>query len=189
MTAWFFNDLQDPTKFEGFVYMISNMISGRMYIGRKYTYSTRHGKRKESNWRHYWGSCKALTADIKLLGKQHFKREILVFCISQNQANDLEEKIQRGLNVLNAVNDAGDRLFYNGTIGGKYFVFNGGYLSDEAKKRIGLAHKGKTVSSETRKLLSESRKGSRHSLETKKLMKKSQFLGTVIEIIFIQTST
>lgn len=66
----------------GFVYLISNHINGRWYIGKKGVYASagkkgRNRLRKESDWRSYWGSSKELVADIQKYGKENFTREIL----------------------------------------------------------------------------------------------------------------
>lgn len=72
----------------GFVYVITNLLSGRKYIGQKQLHSTlkrpplkgrvnkRHSKR-ESDWRTYMGSSVSLNADILKFGKENFKFEIL----------------------------------------------------------------------------------------------------------------
>ena len=73
----------DIGEFFGFVYRITNLKSGKQYIGRKYfTQCRKHrGSRRkrtsESNWKKYYGSSKELNEDRKLLGNQTFKREIL----------------------------------------------------------------------------------------------------------------
>jgi len=71
----------------GFVYLITNLKSGKKYIGRKYFGTTRRVKvkgkkrrkiiRKDSNWREYTGSSKSLNKDIEKLGKKNFKFEKL----------------------------------------------------------------------------------------------------------------
>ena len=67
----------------GFVYLITNIQSGKRYIGRKYFWSFRKppGKKrrvkKESDWKKYYGSCPELKEDIELLGRQNFSRTIL----------------------------------------------------------------------------------------------------------------
>ena len=79
-TAFTSDDIND---FFGFVYCITNIKSGKQYIGRKYFQQKRKprgGKRRvtsESDWKRYYGSSDELSADRKLLGNAAFKREIL----------------------------------------------------------------------------------------------------------------
>ena len=73
----------DINSFFDFVYRITNLQSGKQYIGRKYFWQKRkpsNGKRRvtsESNWKKYYGSSDELKSDVKLLGRESFKREIL----------------------------------------------------------------------------------------------------------------
>ena len=73
----------------GFVYLITNNLSGRKYIGKKLakfsktTYKTvkqKNGTKKkkkirskvDSDWREYYGSSPELTSDIEKLGTKNF---------------------------------------------------------------------------------------------------------------------
>ena len=55
----------------GFVYRITNLSTGKQYIGRKYFWQKRKpkgGKRRvtsESDWKRYFGSSEELKRDIK----------------------------------------------------------------------------------------------------------------------------
>lgn len=72
----------------GFVYLITNLHNGRKYVGKKlFTkagYKTVKGKkkkiRKTSDWSSYYGSNEELKNDVKTLGSDCFKREILYLC-------------------------------------------------------------------------------------------------------------
>ena len=80
--------LEVPSKMFGFVYLITNLKSNQMYIGRKYFESKRRKKvkgkkrrtitRTETDWATYTGSSKTLNKDIAKTGKDKFKFEILV---------------------------------------------------------------------------------------------------------------
>jgi hypothetical protein len=95
----------------GFVYLITNTISGRAYIGRKLLKKRsskpplKGKKRKrrfitESNWRDYYGSSEELTADVTKLGADNFDREILMFCKSKGELNYWEAAHQFEKRVL-----------------------------------------------------------------------------------------
>lgn len=86
----------------GFVYQITNLTSGRKYIGKKLLKFRKSkqvkGKRKkflvESDWRNYWGSNKTLISDVQTFGEVSFKREILRLCKSKGECNYFEAKFQ-----------------------------------------------------------------------------------------------
>ena len=92
----------------GFVYLITNEISGRKYVGKKFFYSMRtkvlKGKKKRyktaSDWQTYYGSNTELQNDVKLHGMEHFKREIIHLCKSKGECGYLEAKEQFDRSVL-----------------------------------------------------------------------------------------
>lgn len=67
----------DFKSFFGFVYIITNRLSAKQYIGCKQFKFKRKNKTVESNWRTYTGSSKTLNADIKELGKENFDFKII----------------------------------------------------------------------------------------------------------------
>jgi hypothetical protein len=99
---------QIPEGIVGFVYCITNLTNSRKYLGKKNFYfsktKTVKGKKKrfkvESDWRDYYGSNKELNADVTLLGKENFKREILKLCKSKGEFGYYEAKYQFENNVL-----------------------------------------------------------------------------------------
>ena len=107
---WFYNGEYFDTigDYVGFVYLITNQTNGKKYIGKKNFYFTKtrtiKGKRKrskvESDWQDYYGSNKELQADVELLGKENFKREILKLCKSKGEFGYYEAKYQFENNVL-----------------------------------------------------------------------------------------
>lgn len=92
----------------GFVYLITNLTNNKKYVGKKLFKSTRtktiKGKRKkvksDSDWRDYYGSNAILKEDVKQLGTENFKREILKLCKSKGTANYFEMKYQIQFEVL-----------------------------------------------------------------------------------------
>ena len=117
------NDIGD---FFGFVYCITNIQSGKRYIGRKYFQQKRKprgGKRRvtsESDWKKYYGSSNELSADRKLLGNAAFKREILSLHTRLGDVNFEETKQLFLHNVLTETLDGKTPLYYNSNILGRY---------------------------------------------------------------------
>ena len=118
---------QLPEDCVGFVYLITNTVTGRKYIGKKLakfaktTYKTvklKNGTKKkkkirnkiDSDWQTYYGSSDELTKDVQNLGAQHFTREILHYCNSKALTSYLEAKEQFERKVLESDD------YYNGHI-------------------------------------------------------------------------
>jgi hypothetical protein len=116
-----------PEDCVGFVYLITNTLTGRKYIGKKLakfaktTYrivKLKNGKKKrkkirgkiESDWRDYYGSSTELTADINKLGSLNFTREILFYCKSKAECSYIEAREQFTHRVLESSD------YYNGQI-------------------------------------------------------------------------
>jgi hypothetical protein len=109
----------------GFVYLITNIKTGKMYIGRKYLGKTRRVKqkgksrrkviRKDSDWRTYIGSSKTLQEQINK-NKKTFKFEILAFGKTKGQVNYMEENLHHKFHV------ASSSKFYNDCIGPRRFA-------------------------------------------------------------------
>ena len=110
-----------PDGVVGFVYLITNTTTGRMYVGKKLAkfkrsrppLKGRKNKRRhtvESDWQDYYGSSDLLIEDVNKLGKEKFKREILYFCRSKGECNYLEAKEQFARGVLESDD------YYNGHI-------------------------------------------------------------------------
>ena len=128
--SWYYNNEiveSLPEECVGFVYLITNMTSGRMYIGKKLakfsktTYKTvklKNGTKKkkkirskiDSDWQEYYGSSPNLTADIDTLGKENFTREILYYCKSKAECSYIEAREQFDRKVLESID------YYNGQI-------------------------------------------------------------------------
>ena len=127
---WYFQNTPVETLPEdcvGFVYLITNNLSGRKYIGKKLakfsktTYKTvkqKNGIKKkkkirskvDSDWREYWGSSPELTKDIEQLGTNNFSREILYYCKSKSTCSYIEAREQFARRVLESTD------YYNGHI-------------------------------------------------------------------------
>lgn len=111
----------------GFVYRITNLQTGKQYIGRKYFWSKRKprgGKRRvtsESDWKKYYGSSDELKSDRKLLGNSCFKREIISLHKTKGKVNFYETKQLFLDNVLMEALEDGSPAFYNSNILGRYY--------------------------------------------------------------------
>lgn len=116
-----------PDDCVGFVYLIVNKATGRMYIGKKLakfsktsvkTVTLKNGTKKkkkikskvDSDWQEYYGSSIELNKDIELLGKDQFSREILFYCKSKAECSYIEAREQFSRKVLES------DMFYNGQI-------------------------------------------------------------------------
>lgn len=119
MSTWLYNGEQFEAPAEqhyGFVYIITNLQTGKQYIGKKLFWfkkiKTLKGKRKrylaESDWKDYYGSSVALTKDVAEFGEDNFKREILHLCKSKGECSYMEAKEQFDRAVL-----MNPDLFYN----------------------------------------------------------------------------
>ena len=124
-----------PEDCVGFVYQITNTTNGRMYIGKKLAkfkrsrrpLKGRKNKRRykvDSDWQDNYGSSDELTIDIKKLGKEYFKREILFYCNSKAEMSYVEAREQFARKVLES-ND-----YYNGHI--RVRVHGKGILKEKA---------------------------------------------------------
>ena len=122
----------DIGEFFGYVYCITNLQTGKKYIGRKYFTSRRKprgGKRRvtsESDWKRYYGSSDELKADVARLGKEKFRREIISLHETLGKVNYEETKQLFLNNVLMEALDDGSPAYYNSNILGRYMKKNYG---------------------------------------------------------------
>ena len=128
--SWLFESktiLELPEDCVGFVYLITNNLTGRRYIGKKLakfsktTYKTvklKNGNKKkkkirgkiESDWQTYYGSNEQLNKDVERLGAGNFTREILYYCRSKAECSYIEAREQFSRRVLESDD------WYNGHI-------------------------------------------------------------------------
>ncbi len=108
--------IQEPF---AYIYLITNLIDGRIYVGKKQINFTKKkklskkakklpenkGKRiskvsVDGGWDKYWGSCQELKEDIKKLGLHNFKKDILQTVYNKSEASYYELVWQIRLEVL-----------------------------------------------------------------------------------------
>ena len=103
--------LSVPEQPYGFIYVITNNISNKKYIGKKQILTKRKkpplkGKKRkrititETDWRIYTSSSAELNEDIKKYNKENFKFEIIRFCNSKSELAYYEAKEQFDREVL-----------------------------------------------------------------------------------------
>jgi hypothetical protein len=128
--TWLFENSSVETLPEdcvGFVYLITNKLSGRKYVGKKLAkfsktsyrvVKLKNGNKKkkkirskiDSDWQEYYGSSPELTRDVVALGIENFTREILYYCRSKSECSYIEAREQFSRKVLETDE------YYNGHI-------------------------------------------------------------------------
>ena len=135
MSHWLYKDEQVnemPPGKQGFVYLITNLLTDKKYIGRKYATTTRRkpltkkqraaGRvrkdviKKDSNWANYTGSNIPLNKDIEEFGKENFKFEILYFGSTKGIINYIEENLHMKHDVILRED------YYNDCVGPRGFM-------------------------------------------------------------------
>ena len=125
MVMWIYQNKEftesDIGKNIGYVYLITNKLTNRRYIGKKLFWFSKtrtiKGKKKKekalSDWQQYWSSSEELKNDVKSLGEENFTREILYLCSTRGTMSYLElrEQIDRRVMETNE--------YYNAFVGGK----------------------------------------------------------------------
>jgi len=140
---WTFRDdktrVPQPDEYFGFVYVITNKLTTKQYIGCKQYWQMRKRKRhKPSNWRVYTSSSKDLNEDINKLGKRRFKFEIIQEYKTKRGIHYYEQYYQMKHHVLTAVIEGSDEpAYYNKNIGGvRFYVPLEVYEDPEHRKKL-----------------------------------------------------
>lgn len=113
-----------PEEYQGFIYQITELDTGKKYIGKKFFWApktlpvTKTRKRKvktrvESDWKSYYGSSKDVQEQVKLKGESNYKREILRLCKTKGDCSYWELYEQMVNHVL--LSDE----YYNEFVGAK----------------------------------------------------------------------
>lgn len=117
--------LPDGEELFGFVYRITNLITGKIYIGRKQILSrtkkplakrdqsTDKRKKKytyvikETNWREYYGSSESLLKDIRELGAECFRRDMIELAYTKKYLTwaEIEHQIKNDVLRVDSYND------------------------------------------------------------------------------------
>lgn len=108
-----------------YVYITTNLINGKQYVGDHSTNNFNDG---------YLGSGVKLKHAIKKYKKENFKKQIIEFFETKKEAFDAQEKWIKEYNTI----EEGYNISSKGGLG-----IPGSFHNEETKKKIGLAHKGK----------------------------------------------
>lgn len=124
---WYYKNKEfseTPDEFQGFVYIVTEVTTGKKYVGKKNFWKpkilpvTKTRKRRvrtrvESDWRDYFGSSEEVKLLVEKYGESSFKREIIRLCKTKGEMTYFEMKEQFDRSVLL------DDEYYNQFIGGK----------------------------------------------------------------------
>ena len=111
---WYYQDKEytdTPEDYQGFVYEILEIDTGKRYIGKKFFWKpkilpvTKARKRRvrtraESDWRAYYGSSIEVKQLVNLKGVDNYRREILKLCKTKGECSYYEAKLQFEKDVL-----------------------------------------------------------------------------------------
>lgn len=131
------------------VYMHTNKINGKMYIGIT-------GQKPRKRWKNGYGydtGCYFRNA-IDKYGWDNFEHTILMTHLLEEQAKIIEIELIHKYNTTNR--DVG----YNRTLGGD--GNSGSFMTEETKEKLREFNLGKTLSEETKQKMSKSRMGDKN---------------------------
>lgn len=126
-TDWIFEGkayTETPEEYQGFVYVIKELDTGKKYIGKKNFWkpkilpknskrNRRVRTRTDSDWKKYYGSNKEVKQLVEDKGINNYERTILKLCRSKGEMSYWEAKLQFEYDVL--LSDE----YYNAFIGCK----------------------------------------------------------------------
>ena len=119
---WEVNFYNNPYEAEGFIYMIIEKSTGKRYIGKKSYWNYSKGKRvRQSNWKTYASSSSDI-ADRVADNKDDYQFVMLHEAPDKSALNYLEIWYQIDYGVLTKVDDNGEKIFYNKTIGSEKWM-------------------------------------------------------------------
>ena len=126
-----------------YIYVIKNSINEKVYVGQTRNLSQRWSSHRYSARKDH----RALYVAMREIGVENFTFELLEECSDEQTASDQETLWVEKFNSFNSG--------YNLTSGGGYHVGNKGRkFSDEHKRKLSAALKGKIVSQEARENMS-----------------------------------
>jgi len=111
---WYYNNKEfneTPEEYQGFIYEITELRTGKKYIGKKNFWrpktlpknskrSRRVKTKVESDWRTYYGSNVELQRLVEEHGPDEYERVILRLCKTKGEMSYFEAKLQFENDVL-----------------------------------------------------------------------------------------
>jgi hypothetical protein len=132
----------------GFVYLTTNIVNGRQYVGR------RSGDPSASKNKNYRGSGTVFSQAFRKYGSDSFTREVLAVCHSEKELQETEQKF---LDLFDAANNP---KFYNvNPVSVGFGSGPRGPQTPEHKANNAAARKGWSPSLEWREKQSRARRG------------------------------
>lgn len=122
-----------------YVYKITNLVNGKIYIGKHSTDDLDDG---------YMGSGKRLHQAYKKYGLENFNKEVIDYYNSEDELNQGE------IYWIAKFNSTDQNIGYNLTYGGE-----GEIPTEEVRRKLSEAHRGKKLSEEHRRKIGEFWKG------------------------------
>jgi len=154
------------------VYQTLNILNGKIYVGVHVSLVN-----PEKKFDGYLGTGRDLRRDIKKYGKEYFRRSTLCICNSKEEAIEKEREIVdkdfiKSKNTYN-VHRGGSGCVEHSEVSkrnmsdsrkGENNNMYGKTHSEEAKKKMSLVHKGKSLSEDTKRKMGISRTGSKNGM-------------------------
>jgi hypothetical protein len=152
-----------------FVYLTTNLINGKQYVGDHSTNNINFSKSKT-----YFGSGKIIRDAIKLYGRKNFKKEVLeefktktgAFLAQEKYISKYDTLIPNGYNISPK---GGNQVFGGMSKNGRLNISNarkGKKLSVEHIKHLSNSHMGHIVLKETIEKIRKTNTGKKRSKET-----------------------
>jgi len=133
-----------------YVYLTTNLVNGKQYVGDH----SSNNLEKDN----YLGSGKLIIHAIKKYKKENFRRQILEFFTTKEEAFNAQEK---WINKFDTLIPNGYNISHKGGYG-----VPDSYLNKETKDKIGNSNKGKIRSKEAKENLRKIHLGKKQSKET-----------------------
>lgn len=159
-TPWLYEGelFTEPNNKFGFVYLVTcaHPECTKKYIGLKFFYRNwgKKTKQTDSDWRTYKTSSKYVKEAIDTYGIENFTFEIVQLFDTRAGVVSGEVEYQWAARVLHAVDELGERQYWNQAIGNIKFIAKE-QISEDHKQAIAAANRTRVISEGGRKRIAE----------------------------------